>query len=105
MDVMESKQLGFVFALDESDEGVLREVKVIDRWFGQKPYQKAKPVQELTIKLRPFASYAEAYEIARYLNSRYISKLLPLAWLKPEIIYEVLEGRETPDTQLKNLLA
>lgn len=37
-------------------------------------------------------------------NSRYISKLLPLAWLEPRLIENILEGREEESLQLATLL-
>lgn len=37
-------------------------------------------------------------------NSRYISKLLPLAWLAPEVVEAVVEGREPDHLYLADFL-
>ncbi|PIZ31029.1 MAG: hypothetical protein COY40_03130 [Alphaproteobacteria bacterium CG_4_10_14_0_8_um_filter_53_9] len=73
-----TKQLGFVFAAEQTDTGDLKEIKVLDRWFAKRSKSEAHPFEELTIRLRPFASYEEAQEIANWLNHKLITGYSPI---------------------------
>ena len=70
------KNLGFTFALEEREDGT-HYVKVVDLWYNQ-PEQNVKPQEALTIRLRPYASYTEAREIANFINSKMFYEQVPL---------------------------
>lgn len=72
--------VGFTFALEDRPDGTPY-VKVIDPWYNQAE-PGLQPAMSLTIKLRPYASYSEAREIANFINSRMSYGNLPLIELQ-----------------------
>lgn len=65
------QNFGFTFAVEETEAGNIRSVRVIDRWsMTAEPNAPYKTVQTLTLQLQPFATYTEAHEIATYLNNK-----------------------------------
>jgi|GEM_PF-5579313 len=70
------KSLGFTFALEERDDGS-HTVKVVDLWYNR-PEPGVTAKEALTIRLRPYATYTEAREIANFINSKIFYEQVPL---------------------------
>lgn len=70
------QNIGFTFAVQNKQDGTPF-VTVTDTWHNRRAAQPAEE-QTLTIRLRPYASYSEAREIANFINSRLSYGELPL---------------------------
>lgn len=75
-------QLGFGFTIEQREDGTPW-IKVVDPWYNRADTTRATGAQAgaISLRLQPYASYAEAQEIANFLNSRLFNGSTPILGL------------------------
>lgn len=68
-------QLGFGFTVEMREDGTPW-IKVVDPWYNRAEDTRSQGA--ITLRLQPYASYAEAREIANFLNSRLFNGSTPI---------------------------